>query len=116
MSWSSVFEALRYACCVHVVPDRTKTYAAPAFDAESSASATGPGSAPVGPLASAVAPTTIVSPETATEYPKRSSTSGFDALRYACCVHVEPERTYTYTAPEYETLSSASQTGPGFGP
>ena len=32
--------------------------------------------------------------------PNASSPFVFDALTYACCIHVAPERVKTYTAPE----------------
>ena len=78
----SVLNAFRYACCVHAVPLRTNTYAAPLlllvlslwFPFTLFAL-----------LSSWNAPTTTVSPEIATEWPKLSPAPVFDAFRYACC-------------------------------
>ena len=55
-----MFEALRYACWVQSEPSRTKTYAAPAANAEVSVSSP---SIPVALLDSRGAPTTMVFPE-----------------------------------------------------
>ena len=60
-SYPSAFDALRYACWVQLLPERVKTYAAPAEPAELSPSP------PLALLASPDAPTTTVSPLIATE-------------------------------------------------
>jgi hypothetical protein len=41
------------------------------------------------------APTTAVSPKTATEYPKRSLAAPSEARSCCCWLHVDPERTKT---------------------
>jgi hypothetical protein len=58
-------------------------------------------------LSSSIAPTASVSPNSATEEPKLSFAPVFEALTYACWVHVVPLRTNTYTAPEPTALLSA---------
>jgi len=50
---------------------------------------------PVAALSSRYAPTASVSPDSETEEPKLSPAPVFDALRYACWVHVVPLRTNT---------------------
>ena len=80
LSFASVFDAFRYACWVQVTELRTNTYAAPALNALLSLSVP---FTPVALLSSANAPTTTVSPEIATEKPKKSFAPVFDAFRYA---------------------------------
>src|SRR5438552_11577936 len=59
---------------------------------------------PRAPLASPIAPTSAVSPETATEYPNWSPASVFEALRYACWLQFVPLRVKTYAAPAWVAL------------
>ena len=82
---------------------RRKVYAAPAEFAELSPWLP---SRPVAALSSNSAPTATVSPDTATTLPNKSMVPGFDALRYACCVQVAPERVKTYAAPAPERVLS----------
>jgi hypothetical protein len=70
-----------FACCVHVVPARTNTYAAPRV-----------------PFASS-APTTAVSPLTDTAKPKSSLSTVSSPQSVACSVHVSPLRTNTVGLP-----------------
>src|SRR5262245_17597268 len=89
--------AFRYACWLHVVPERVKTYAAPLSFATGVAcgvTSVGPG----GALSSRSDPTTIVPPEIATERPNCACQRVFDALRYACCDHVPSVLANTYAA------------------
>jgi hypothetical protein len=53
-------------------------------------------------LASPVAPTASVSPESATDTPKPSLLPALRALTYARRFHVVPDRVYTYAAPASE--------------
>src|SRR5262245_121284 len=78
-----VFEALRYACWLQVVPERVNTYAAPA---EVIVLSDWLPLTPVALLDSSTALTTSVLPssETPRVQPKKSFESVFDALRYAC--------------------------------
>jgi hypothetical protein len=76
-SSSPVFAALMNACCDHVTPLRTKTYAAPELSPRSFGAAL----TPVESLSSLGAPTTMVSPLIATDDPNSSSPPGFDAFR-----------------------------------
>jgi hypothetical protein len=58
---------------------------------------------PVVELPSPMAPTTIVSPLSATDVPKLSPTCVVptaDGFTYACCDHTPALRVNTYTAPE----------------
>ena len=57
---------------------------------------------PIEQLASFHAPTASVSPESATDQPKKSLLSALGALTYAWKLHVVPDRVYTYTAPAIE--------------
>ena len=80
-SYASAFDAFRYAACVHIPSTlRVYTYAAPAIGAKWF----GDPSVDVMLPSSYLAPTTIVSPETATDQPNSSFLSAFDAFRYAC--------------------------------
>ena len=73
------------ACWAQVPPERTNTYAEPAL---------------VAGLSSMYAPTTAVSPDTATETPKRSPpAASAPAVSLACWAQVTPERTNTYAEP-----------------
>ena len=65
-SLEAASEAVSLACWVQVTPERRKTYAEPA------------------PLLSRYAPTTAVSPETATETPNSSDWAASEAMSLAC--------------------------------
>ena len=73
--------AVSLPCSAQVTPERTNTYAEPA------------------PPASPGAPTTAVSPETATEVPNWSFAAASEAVSLACWAQVTPERTNTYAEP-----------------
>src|SRR5688572_24925943 len=100
---------LTYACCDQVAAVRVNTYTAPAEFAELSAwFPLIPGDA----ASSASAPTAIVLPSSlnARDTPNWSpsptvsavpASPVFEALTYACCVHVAPRRVNTYTAPAW---------------
>src|SRR4029434_9674787 len=91
-SLKPVFDALRNACCDHVVPLRVNTYAAPA-ETSSFWSLSQPGGlTPVALQSSSSDPTSSVLPSSlsATCTPKESWASPFDALMYACCVQSVP--------------------------
>src|ERR1043165_4543824 len=60
----------------------------------------------VASLSSSNAPTTTVSPDTATDQPNTSPASVLLALRYACCAQFVPVRTKTYAAPAEDMLLS----------
>src|SRR5688572_9776849 len=79
-------EANRWACSAQADPERSNTYAEPAKP-------------PAPGVASRGAPTTVVSPDTATDQPKRSLPAGSEANRWACSAQVEPVRTNTYAEP-----------------
>src|SRR5215472_9404156 len=82
--------SVRIACCDHFVPDRWNTYAAPTCPKGS------PGNVP-----RFGAPTTAVSPSSATENPKFSLAvpAGSLAASRACWVHPAGPLTNTYAAP-----------------
>ena len=80
------------ACCDQVVPERSNTYAAPVREFLSGA------------------PTTAVEPEIATEEPNSSPAAASEAVSFACCDQVVPERANTYAAPVREFLPGAPTT------
>src|SRR5215472_4827388 len=82
--------SVKIACCDHLVPDRWNTYAAPACPKGSPANVPRFG-----------APTTAVSPFSATENPKFSLAvpAGSAAASRACWVHPAGPLTNTYAAP-----------------
>src|SRR5581483_10248173 len=88
-----VFDALMNACCVHVVPLRTNTYAAPA-DVSSFTSLLHAifGLTPVAMQSSSSEPVRIVLPSSliCVDTPIESPFSPLSALRYACCAQVVP--------------------------
>src|SRR5687768_12596706 len=99
----TALEALRYACCVHVLPARAKMYTAPEDCAELSAWLP---LTPVALLSSAFALTAIVLPSSLIDRekpnwspsPKASPSPAspvLDALTYACCVQRPPLRVNT---------------------
>src|SRR6266540_2518834 len=77
--------AVSFACWLQPVPLRTNTYAEPA---------SGPAS-----VSSEMAPTTAVSPLTATERPKVSLAAASLAVSFACWLQLVPLRTNTYAEP-----------------
>ena len=68
-----------------MTPERRKTYAEPALL--------------IAGRLSRYAPTTAVSPETATETPNRSPEPGSEAVSLACWAQEAPVRTNTYAEP-----------------
>src|SRR5215467_5821017 len=82
--------SVKIACCDHLVPDRWNTYAAPACPKGSPANVPRFG-----------APTTAVSPSSATENPKFSLAvpTGSLAASLACWAHPAGPLTNTYAAP-----------------
>ena len=84
--------AVSFACWVQLVPVRTNTYAEPESEPPSS---------------SHLAPTTAVSPPTATEKPNASFAAASLAVSFACWVQLVPVRTNTYAEPEFVPASSS---------
>src|SRR6266545_3212053 len=88
--------AVSFACWLQPVPLRTNTYAEPA---------SGPAS-----VSSEMAPTTAVSPPTATERPKVSLAAASLAVSFACWLQLVPLRTNTYAEPASLAASEAPTT------
>src|SRR3954462_3138017 len=72
------------ACCVHAVPERSKTYTAP--DGEPATETWG-------------APTPAVSPDSPTAYPNQPPDEVSVPRIFCCWVHDPPARTKAYAAP-----------------
>src|SRR5262245_22365494 len=88
-------EALKYACCAHCDPWRTNTTAAPTdVSSVMSLSHGADGFTPAATQSSSRIPPAMVLPSSLIETmtPSESLASAFDAFRYDCNVHVEPER------------------------
>src|SRR5262245_23812233 len=83
------FGAVSFWRWVQAVPDRLNRYAdpAPLFG--------------VAAGSSREEPTMAVSPDTATASPNLSVLAPSEAVSFACCDHVVPDRVNTYAAPWY---------------
>ena len=92
MSFDAASEAVSFCCWLQRVPLRTNTYAEPLSRPASS---------------SPYAPTTAVSPDTATEMPKSSYNAASEAVSFCCWLQRVPLLTNTYAEPLAEPASSS---------